>query len=153
MPVDFLNYFNLPKNFSENDLFNSYNNKLAEIDRLNISSIDKDFYKESLDTIYSKAKKYFRHKNALATVDNFSNTVNFPYFDSFINSMNNLNRNWFLSSSGNTTSSEYSQSVRSVLNPDNSTTVYEETVINTNGDVKKTIKSYKKYPNGRIENL
>ena len=44
-------------------------------------------------------------------------------------------------------------SYKEVLNEDNSITVHEETIINNNGIINKTIKSYKKYKDGRIENV
>jgi hypothetical protein len=167
MSVDFLNFFQLNENFTASELFSSYNNKIAEIDSLNISSIDKEFYKKNINLMYSQAKN---------SLDNRTNNVNlaidnaFLHINHFLSNINAFKNNWLLPNISDNIYSQsndniysqsndniYSQSKQSsykeVLNADNSITVHEETIINNNGIINKTIKSYKKYKDGRIENV
>jgi len=139
MSVDFLNFFQLNENFTASELFSSYNNKIAEIDSLNISSIDKEFYKKNINAMYSQAK----NSNVNFAIDNA-----FLHINHFLSNINAFKNNWL---SPNITTKE--SSYKEVLNEDNSITVHEETIINNNGIINKTIKSYKKYKDGRIENV
>jgi hypothetical protein len=151
MSVNFLNFFQLNENFTASELFSSYNNKIVEIDSLNISSIDKEFYKKNINLMYSQAKN---------SLDNRTNNVNlaidnaFLHINHFLSNINAFKNNWL---SPNINDNIYSQSKESsykeVLNADNSITVHEETIINNNGIINKTIKSYKKYKDGSIENI
>jgi hypothetical protein len=159
MSVDFLNFFQLNENFTASELFSSYNYKIAEIDSLNISSIDKEFYKKNINLMYSQAK------NAL---NNRTNNINFAidnaflHINHFLSNINAFKNNWLLpnisdniysQSNDNIYSQSKESSYKEVLNEDNSITVHEETIINNNGIINKTIKSYKKYKDGRIENV
>ena len=170
MSVNFLTFFNLNENFTASELFSSYNNKMVEIDSLNISLVDKEFYKQNINAMYSQAKTHLESKNSLSTIDNRLNNVDigidnrlnnvdiaidnaFSYINSFLSNINSFKNNWLSSDIENTYLQSNRSSYKEELNPDNSITVYEEIITNNNGQINKTIKSYIKYRDGRIENL
>lgn len=154
MSVDLLNFFQLNENFTDSELSSSYNNKIVGIDSLNISPVDKAFYKKNINAMYYEGKRHLELKNSLdnrlSNVDFAMNNA-FSHINSFLSNINSFKNNWL---SPNITNNVYSQSKESsykeILNSDNSITVYEETITNSNGIINKTIKSYKKYQDGSI---
>lgn len=54
---DYIDYFNLPKNFTLDILYNALQNKLIYIDNLDISNVDKIFFKKWTLDLYNKIIK------------------------------------------------------------------------------------------------
>jgi hypothetical protein len=145
MSVDFRKFFNLKKGYTKNELVSSYNNKLTEIDRMNISQVDKEYYKQNVNNSYIQANKYLNQKsNNNFDIVNYSNNL-------FSNFINNFNFDTYIIPSETSYFSQYQSSSSQVLNPDKSVTIIESSITNNNGNIKKSNKSYKKYQDGRIE--
>ena len=45
MSISIYNFFNLKKDYTFNDLYHSYNNKINDIHKFKICNLDKQFYK------------------------------------------------------------------------------------------------------------
>ena len=116
----FLQFFNLEKSFTKNNLDNAYNKKIKEIDQLHIPAIDKEYYKETAKNLYYKAQHHVT----------YDNNFNIP------------NNNFNIYS--------YQEVSSSKLNPDGSISVYKESVKNKNGDIKKDVQSYVQHKDGKI---
>jgi len=139
MSVDFRKFFNLKNGYTKDELVTSYNNKLAEINRMNISQVDKEYYKQNVNKSYLEANKYTNNNFDLI---NYSNNLFSNFFNNFNTSIIPSETSYF---------SQYQSSSSQVLNPDKSVTVIENSITNNNGNIKKINKSYKKYQDGRIE--
>jgi hypothetical protein len=153
MSVDFRKFFNLKNDYTKDELVSSYNNKLTEIDRMNISQVDKEYYKQNVKNSYLHANKYINRKdnkyinqkdNNNFDIVNYSNNL-------FNNFFNNFNFDTSIIPSKTSHFSQYQSSYSQVLNPDKSVTVIKNSITNNNGNINKSIKKYKKYQDGRIE--
>jgi hypothetical protein len=144
MSVDFRKFFNLKKGYTKDDLVSSYNNKLSEINRMNISQVDKEYYKQNVNNSYLQANKYLNQKSNNFDLINYSNNL-------FSNFYNKFNFDTSIVPSETSYFSQYQSSSSQVLNPDKSVTVIESSITNHNGNIKKSNKTYKKYQDGRIE--
>lgn len=123
-----LQFFNLEKSFTKNNLDNAYNKKIKELDQLQISVIDKEYYKETIKNLYYKAQHYIN------------------IFDGSYKNMFNISNNNF-----NTYS--YYEVSSSKSNPDGSISVHKEFIKNKNGDIKKNVQSYIHHKDGSIKYL
>ena len=143
----FLEFFNLEKSFTKNNLDNAYNKKIKEIDQLHIPLIDKEYYKETAQKIYYKAQNYitvkFQNEITPQVKPPLKEGILTTSFDSTYKNMFNISNNNF-----NTYS--YQEVSSSKLNPDGSISVYKESVKNKNGDIKKDVQSYVQHKDGRI---
>jgi hypothetical protein len=130
----FLQFFNLEKSFTKNNLDNAYNKKIKEIDQLHIPAIDKEYYKETAKNLYYKAQHHVTYDNNFNIPNNNFNIHN--------NNFNIPNNNFNIYS--------YQEVSSSKLNPDGSISVYKESVKNKNGDIKKDVQSYVQHKDGKI---
>ena len=144
MSVDFRKFFNLKNDYTKDELVSSYNNKLTEIDRMNISQVDKEYYKQNVNNSYLEANKYLNQKSNNFDIVNYSNKLFTNFFDNF-------NFDTSIVPSETSYFSQYQSSSSQVLNPDKSVTIIESSMTNNNGNIKKSNKTYKKYQDGRIE--
>jgi len=133
MSLKFLSFLNLNDSFTLDDLDVSYDKKISEINSMNISSIDKDYFKDSVDRAYYKARKYLHGRNMLQN--------NNKFFNSLLSNNNHYNFQNIQKSSSQ------------ILNPDKSITITEKTIKNKNGKIEEKNISYKKYPDGTIKYL
>ena len=142
MSLKFLTFLNLNDSFTQKDLDVSYDKKINEINSMNISSIDKDYFKDSVNRAYYKASKYLQGRNMLQ--------INNSFFNNLLSLKNHYNNNL-------ETSNSYSESIQKsssqILNPDKSITITEKTIKNKNGQIEEKNISYKKYPDGTIKYL
>jgi len=157
MSVNFLNFFQLNENFTASELISSYNKKIDEIDKEFYShAYIHENYKQNINKMYSEAKRYLDSKNSLdnrlANV-NFAIDNAFSHINHFLSNINTFKNNWLSPNITNTNLQTKQSSYNEVLNQDESITVHEEVIINNNGVINKTIKSYKKYKDGTIENV
>ena len=134
MSVDFRKFFNLKSGYTKNELVSSYNKKLTEIDRMNISQVDKEYYKQNVNNSYLQANKYLQQKSNNFDIINYSNNL-------FTNLLNNFNTNTTIVPSETSYFSQYHSSSSQVLNPDKSVTIIESSMTNNNGNIKKSNKS------------
>ena len=145
MSVNFRKFFNLKNGYTKDELVSSYNNKITEIDRMNISQVDKEYYKQNVNKSYLQANKYINQKsNNNFDLINYSNKLINNFFNEF-------NFNTSIVPSETSYYSQYKSSSSQVLNPDKSITIIESSMTNNNGNIQKSNKSYKKYQDGRIE--
>jgi len=157
MSVNFLNFFQLNENFTANELISSYNNKIDEIDKEFYSyAYTHENHKQNINKMYSEAKRYLDSKNSLDNrLDNVNSAIDnaFSHINHFLSNINAFKNNWLSPNITNTNLQTKQSSYNEVLNQDESITVYEEVITNNNGVINKTIKSYKKYKDGTIENV
>jgi hypothetical protein len=73
------NIFNLKNNYTKNDLTNKFNEKIKEINNLNISLLDKNLLIEQYDKEYKKLFNKFVINNIFYTFRNFENPNNQLY--------------------------------------------------------------------------
>ena len=144
MSVNFRKFFNLKNGYTKDELVSSYNKKITEIDRMNISQVDKEYYKQNVNKSYLEANKYLNQKSNNFDIVNYSNNL-------FTNLFDNFNFDTSIVPSETSYFSQYQSSSSQVLNPDKSVTVIESSMTNNNGNIKKSNKTYKKYQDGRIE--
>jgi hypothetical protein len=131
----FLEYFKLQTSFTKNDLDKAYDKKIKEIDQLNISKIDKEFYKQTTGDLYIKANNYIIRNNQNKSI--FENM----FSTSIMSSSNNNQTNMY----------SYQEISSSKLNPDGSISVYKKSLKNNNGDIVNNEEKYTKYKDGKIE--
>ena len=55
MSISIYTFFNLKKDYTFNDLYHSYNNKINDINTFKVSDLDKQFYKNQIRNIYDEA--------------------------------------------------------------------------------------------------
>jgi len=112
------NIFNLKNNYTKNDLTNKFNEKIKEINNLNISLLDKNLLIEQYDKEYKKLFNKFVINNIFYTFRNFENPQimpeNYLQFHTFQNPNNQLYSNFSSFSSqtdsnGNKTINQYNK--------------------------------------------
>jgi hypothetical protein len=134
---NYLKYFGLTANYTNDELKNAYNKKINLISRLDISDIDKYFFIKQTRTQY----KYLKNNHLY---------YNHNIFDSFAKIFdNNTSRN------NNSNYSSYSnfRTYSEKLNNDGTKTINETIKTNKNGIEEKKVHAYKKYPDGKIEKI
>lgn len=55
MSISIYTFFNLKKDYTFDDLYHSYNNKINDINTFKVSDLDKQFYKNQIRNIYDEA--------------------------------------------------------------------------------------------------
>ena len=137
---NYLKYFGLTANYTNNELKNAYNKKINLISRLDISDIDKYFFIKQTRIQYKYLKNnhlYYNHN----IFDSFA-----KIFDNNTSRSNNSNNSNYSSYSNFRTYSEK-------LNNDGTKTINETIKTNKNGIEEKKVNAYKKYPDGKIEKI
>ena len=126
----FLEFFKLSKLFTKKELDNAYDIKIKEIDQLNISKIDKEYYKQTAKELYLKANNFVSYEN---------NNINFNITSTI--SSNNNQANMY----------SYQEISSSKLNPDGSVSVYKKLLKNNNGNIINDEQNFTKHKDGKIE--
>lgn len=150
--VNYLKFFDLNEDFTKEELKSAYIKKVKEIDALNISDFDKQFYIEQSYQLYRKAKNDLYYSNNLIDI-NYNDFFNRPFslFNNFFNNMNLLTKGFDkIDKEKSYAYSEY-KSYTEKLNEDKSKTITETIKTNKNGVESITTNSYKKYLDGKIE--
>ena len=134
---NYLKYFGLTANYTNNELKNAYNKKINLISRLDISDIDKYFFIKQTRMQY----KYLKNNHLY---------YNHNIFDSFAKIFDNNT-----SRSNNSNYSSYSnfRTYSEKINNDGTKTINETIKTNKNGIEEKKVYAYKKYPDGKIEKI
>jgi hypothetical protein len=126
----FLEFFKLSTIFTKKELDDAYDKKIKEIDQLNISKIDKEYYKQTTKELYLKANN----------------------FVSYENNHNNFNITSTISSNNNQANVySYQEISSSKLNPDGSVSVYKKSLKNNNGNIINDEQNFTKYKDGKIK--
>jgi hypothetical protein len=126
-----LEFFKLPTSFTKKDLDDAYTKKIKNIDQLNISDIDKEYYKQTAKELYFKASNYVTYENI--------NNNNFNITSTF--SSNNNQANIY----------SYQEVSSSRLNSDGSISVYKKSFKNNNGNIINNEENYTKHKDGKVE--
>ena len=94
------NIFNLKNNYTKNDLTSKFNEKIKEINNLNISLLDKNLLIEQYDKEYKKLFNKFVINDIFYTFRNLENSQiipqNYLQFHTFQNPNNQLYSNYSL---------------------------------------------------------
>jgi hypothetical protein len=85
MSVSYYNLFGLKYDFSSDDLYNAYSNKVEEINKSTLSSMDKLFMTQQVNEMYHKARKNLNDR------EESKKLLVLPIFSSFYQSRNMLN--------------------------------------------------------------
>ena len=139
--VNYLRFFGLNEDYTKEELKSAYVKKVKEIDTLNISDIDKQFYIEQSYKLYKNAKyDLYNH-------DNFFLYKPMSLFNDFFNNMR------LLSSKELNDAYSYSEykSYSEKINEDKTKTIVETIKTIKNGVETVTTNTYKKYPDGKVE--
>jgi hypothetical protein len=152
MSVNYKELFSLSNNYTKEELKKSLLNKIAKIDKLDISLQEKRFMLENYYIQYKLAKNNLLYKNSIITKSNISkialpdifDLIN-KQFDSFdkISLLDNSNLNPNPNPKFFSNSYAKSYSMKSQLNPDGTRSVIESTNNIVNGKSNKQTKSYK----------
>lgn len=157
MSVNYKELFSLSNNYTKEELKKSLLNKIAKIDKLDISSQEKRFILENYYIQYKLAKKNLLYGNSIINKSNFSQIAlpdmfdlinkQFDKFDKFdkMSLLDNLNLNPNPNPNPKFFTNSYakSYSMKSQLNPDGTRSVIESTNNIVNGKSNKQTKSYK----------
>ena len=164
-------FFGLENNYTYDQLKKAHDQKLNLVASMNLTNVEKQVYMEQVMCMYKKAKKELDETNTinnnhLINPFNFGSQISDSFFQPQMTQFNNMNQItnsvWSMSntissnnSSSNNFQSSMSQSISTSrkLNSDGSVTIDEITNIDNNGSRERTIKSYKKLPDGTIQNL
>jgi hypothetical protein len=132
--------FNIPENYSLEDLKISYKNIIDNLLVSQRSNIEKQLLANQYKELYRIGKEQFYQRNNqqinLFSNNIFDNLFNMPQINMPSNSINNVY--------------SYQSSYKSKLNSDGSTTVMESKTEIKNGEKKDTINNYKRMPDGTI---
>jgi hypothetical protein len=130
--------FNIPENYSLEDLKKSYKNIIDNLIISNRTNIEKQLLANQYTELYRLGKNKFyqrtQHRNPINNI--FDNLFNMPLLTIPSNSINNVY--------------SYKSSYKSKLNNDGSTTIMESKSEIKNGEKKDIINSYKRLPDGTI---
>ena len=163
-----LEIFNIPKNYTLEQLKSSYIKILENLYKSNKSNIEKDLLADQYKRLYKQAKQMYMNRTIFNT--NIEANIldqNHPYkfgrsngiiklnnlFDELISSNisnTNTNTNTNNPNSSQTYSYLSTNSYSSKTNSDGSKTIIESNVESKNGNKKSTFNGYKKLPNGTI---
>jgi hypothetical protein len=119
--MSFLQFFNLPNNYTLKELREAKNKKIKDLIKLNISMNDKQIYANNIYKIY----KLLKGKLLWSNFDNHRNM--------FFKGLDKFNREYNYSSN----------IIKQKLLPDKSTIVVEILNKNVNGQIEKIAKAYK----------
>jgi hypothetical protein len=130
--------FNIPENYSLEDLKKSYKNIIDNLIVSNRTNIEKQLLANQYTELYrlGKNKFYQRTQHRIPINNIFDNLFNMPLLTMPSNSINNVY--------------SYKSSYKSKLNNDGSTTIMESKSEIKNGEKKDIINSYKRLPDGTI---
>jgi hypothetical protein len=119
--MSFLQFFNIPNNYTLKELREAKNKKIKDLIKLNISMNDKQIYANNIYKIY----KLLKGKLLWSNFDNHRNM--------FFKGLDKFNREYNYSSN----------IIKQKLLPDKSTIVVEILNKNVNGQIEKIAKAYK----------
>jgi hypothetical protein len=178
MPVNPNLFFDLDNNYNLTQLKEARDKKLTSVASMSISNVEKQVYMEQVMRMYKKAKKELDEKdNQNQSLTQLSNPFSFGSFmtpsmsvfsniNEHMNQINNMmnhsinmtsNTNAITNANTNSnlvhTSVGHSMTSRQRLNPDGSVTVIEISNTYNNGQKQRSIKTYKKLPDGTIQNM
>jgi len=134
------NIFNLKNNYTKNELTSKFNQKINEINNLNISIIDKNLLIERYDKEYKTLLNNFFINNIFNTFRN----LEMPQ----IISENQISQNLIKQSNLPQLNYSTSYSYSSQVNPNGIKTVYQHNKINNNGIINEVTNQYKIDKNG-----
>ena len=131
--VSYREFFDLNQDFTLENLEKAYQNKISELEKLQIKENDKKFFIEQIKKLFDEAKFDIYHKSSLFIPFDMSNSgvfTHLPLFDDFNTRMNADsskidNYNFYSSAS----------SYQSTTGPDEKKTIIEKNKINKNGKI------------------
>jgi hypothetical protein len=134
------NIFNLKNNYTKNELTSKFNQKINEINNLNISLIDKNLLIERYDKEYKTLLNNFFINNIFNTFRNLEMPQIIPE--------NHISPNLIKQSNLPQINYSTSYSYSSQVNPNGIKTVYQHNKINNNGIINEVTNQYKIDKNG-----
>ena len=145
--------FNLKENYTKDELTSKFNEKIKEINNLNISLLDKHLLLEQYDKEYKKLLNKFVINNIFNTFRSFEmpqiiapqmNQLHMPLIDQLNSSqvLPILGENQLNLPQINSNYSASSYSYSSQVNPDGVRTVYHHNKTNNNGIVNEVTNQY-----------
>ena len=146
MSVNYKELFSLSNNYTKKELKKSLLNKIAKIDKLDISLQEKRFMLENYYIQYKIAKNNLLYKNSIITKSNISQIALPDLFDLINKQFDKFNKMSLLDNPNPkffTNSYAKSYSMKSQLNPDGTRSVIESTNNIVNGKSNKQTNSYK----------
>ena len=130
------NFFNLKKNYTFHDLYNSYNNKINDIHKFQISDSDKQFYKNQVKNIYDEGFINLFNKK--------SNEVN----EANESNINNLHNTFSKINLEKDQNSKIYESYKEFHDENNIKIVIKESKIFENNEIKNVIITYEENEKG-----
>jgi len=172
MSFTFYSVFNLPQDYTIDQLNNAYQEKVDKAHKSSLTELDQNIYKESLKSYYNQAKKVLQRRDFISELSNFTEftplsllsplSYSFPsILDSHDFSIlhnpfhlqSQLSHPIHQSAVQNNQNEVFSSSstYREQLMPDGSKLVVKESSSNNNGNITKNTKSYRQLSNGTTE--
>jgi len=171
MSFTFYSVFNLPQDYTIDQLNNAYQEKVDKAHKSSLTELDQNIYKESLKSYYNQAKKVLQRRDFISELSNFSDFTPLSFLSplsySFPSNSHDvfpiLNNPFHLQSQlshptqqptfPNNHNEVFSSSstYREQLMPDGSKLVVKESSSNNNGNITKNTKSYRQLSNGTTE--
>jgi len=140
MRISYVDFFQLNKNFTLEDLKQARNKKINSLSKLDIPEHDKKFYGEQIINLYNEAKLDLAQSKTLVSPFGLFNQT---FFDDFEKSLS-LNFN----NTDNFNSYSSASSYQSITNSDGTQTIIQKSKLNKNGKIEEQVNSYKIDSNG-----